>query len=436
MRSCHRAVPAIALLVALYPVVCRAADTPQESYRHELVAVIEVVRDLRERAGPSAPGSDATLDRAASLFAHFSDADINALQATLPANELHALVSEAQRGLQTPVAATGKTAVVAAPNVTPAFCTDYPSPVVYAALATKLITRHVIEAAEFTCHTNVLGFNAALGCEAPEIAAAAAEIASTLADFCGNQISAASNTAMLETERSIGRHLNTQLDAPISSRASQASLDAAADDAASADLQSGALQIQHAQDFAAIDAKLDDTLAALAGLSQQLSDIQSRTAEVVFRVQAAQVDIEDTQDRSADAQARAGELGAILTAARTQASELASSSTGLAPSIQASSRQLRRDELGLALGDADAGGGLLALPSSSGGRLEEAREVLIEAITALQALGQGNTAAALLTLAAGDTQYNAGNYPEAWNRYATAYRQLDPHVGLNAGGQP
>lgn len=436
MRPNHRAVPLFGLLAALFPLVGQCADSVQNSYRNDLVALIDVVRDVRARAGSQAPGTEGSLDRAAALFAGFSDAEINALRVSLPAEQLHALVMDAKGALQTPAPTADKTAIVAAPNVTPSFCTDYPAPVVYAALATKLVTRHVIEAAEFTCHTNVLGFNAALGCEAPEIAAATAEIASTLADFCGNQISAATNTAMLETERSIGRHLNVQLDAPISTRASQAALDVAADAATSADVKTGALQAQQAQDFVQIDAQLDDLVAALTGLSQQLSDIQSRTDELVFRVQAAQVDIEDTQDRSANLQASTTELGTLLNLARNQANQLEVSSATLAPSIQAQDRQQRRDDLALALGDADAAAGLLALPSSSGGRIEEAREVLIQAITALQSMGQGNTAAALVSLAAGDTQYNAGNYPEAWNLYATAYRQLDPYVGAASGGTP
>lgn len=436
MHRSHRAVSALGLLLALFPLAGQCADSLQDNYRSDLVALIEVVRDVRARAGSQAPGTDATLGRAALLFANFSDAEIDALRVTVPGEQLHALVTEAKRALQAPAPNAGKNATVAAPNVTPSFCTDYPAPVVYAALATKLVTRHVIEAAEFTCHTNVLGFNAALGCEAPEIAAAAAEIASTLADFCGNQISAASNTAMLETERSIGRHLNVQLDAPISTRASQAAIDVAADAATSADAQTGALQVQQAQDFVQIDAQLDDLVSALTGLSQQLSDIQSRTDELVFRVQAAQVDIEDAEDRSANLQASTTELGTILSLARNHANQLAASSATLAPSIQAQDRQQRRDDLALALGDTDAAAGLLALPSSSGGRIEEAREVLIEAITALQSLGQGNTVAALVSLAAGDTQYNAGNYPEAWNLYATAYRQLDPHVNALSGGQP
>ncbi|AVP99103.1 hypothetical protein C7S18_18865 [Ahniella affigens] len=428
--------PALGLLVALLPCIGRCAESAQDHYRSDLVAMIDVVRDVRARAGSNAPGSDETLDRAALLFAQFSDAQVDALQTSLTASQFHVLVTEAQRGLRASAPAGAKNAIVAAPNVTPSFCTDYPAPVVYAALGTKLVTRHVIEAAEFTCHTSVLGFNTALGCEAPEIAAAAAEIASTLADFCGNQLSAASNTAMLETERSIGRHLNLQLDAPISTRASQVALDEAADAADSADTASAALQTQHAQDFVQLDAQLDDLVTDLAGLGQQLADIQSRTDELVFRVQATQVDIEDAQDRSADVQARATELNTVLNLARTQSSQLATNSATLASTIQASARQQRRDELGLALGDPIATAALFALPSSSGGRLEEAREVVIEAITALQSLGQGNTAAALVSLSTGDAHYNAGQYPEAWNWYATAYRQLDPNVAAIAGGTP
>jgi len=405
----------------------------RDAYRNDLVGLFGIVRDVRTLAGPAAPGSPEQVERAAQLFAAYPDADIDRLAESLPRSELNAIVGAAQGLLETPPSARNKIAVAASPEVTPAFCNDYPAPVVFAALGTKLVTRHIIEAAEFTCHSTVLGFNGALGCEAPEIASATAEIASALADFCGNQQGAATNTAALQTERSIGRHLDARLDAPLSTRASQVSLDGAADDATTADTTSQDIQDRLDQDFVRIAAQLDDALADLAGIAAQITDIQSRTDDVVFRVQATQVDVEDVQVRSADLQAKASELTTSLEATRQVAGQLAVGSASLGSWVTATARQQRRDDLAMALGDANMRVPGLALPATAGGRIEEAREVLIEAITMLQSIGHGNTAAATVSLAAGDAAYNTGQFADAWRHYSVAYRTLDPSTGPNVG---
>lgn len=419
----------------LSPALQALTPLERDAYRADLVGLIGIVRDVRTMAGPAAPGSPEQVDRAVHLFATYPDADVDALAVSLPRSELNAIVGAAQGLLKAPRSgAAHKIAVAASPEVTPAFCNDYPAPVVFAALGTKLVTRHIIEAAEFTCHSSVLGFNGALGCEAPEIAAAAAEIASALADFCGNQQGAATNTAVLQTERSIGRHLDAQLDTPLSTRASQVSLDEAADDAGSADTLASDIQDRLDQDYVRIDARLDDALADLAGIAARINDIQSRTDDVAFRVQATQADVEDVQIRSADLQAKASELTASLEATRQVAGQLAGSSTTLAATMNTTARQQRRDDLAMALGDANMRVPGLALPATAGGRIEEAREVLIEAITMLQTIGHGNTASATASLAAGDAAYNTGQFTDAWRHYSVAYRVLDPSTGQDAGG--
>ena len=80
------------------------------------------------------------------------------------------------------------------------------------------------------------------------------------------------------------------------------------------------------------------------------------------------------------------------------------------------------------MGNPDAQVAGFALPASAGGSLEQAREVLIEALSALQSLAQGDTVSASAHLAAGDQHYNAGRYPDAWREFAAAYRALDPHA--------
>lgn len=414
------------LALALFaPSLAIALD--RDAYRDDLAGLMRVVADIRTRIGPDAPGSGLQIDRATEMFGDLTDRQVDALHASLPAARLHAIVTESQRLLQAPPAATRKTAVVSEPDVSPAFCNDYPAPVALAALGTKLVTRFVIESLEFTCSESVPpGVNSALACEAPEIAAASADVASRLADFCGNQQSAAANEAVLETERSVGRHLETQLDAPLSTRATQVSIDAAATVAASSAARVGEVQDRLDQDHAQISAQIASAIDDLDDLAGELSDIQSRTDDIAFRVQVVQTDVEDAQIRGADLQAKAHELETTLASGLALATTADADATSLASSIAAIAQQQRRDDLAAALGDPDGRNAAFALAAGAGGNLEEAREVLIAAITALQSLGQGDPASALTLLASGDQHYNAGRYTEAWREFSAAYRALDP----------
>jgi hypothetical protein len=411
-----------------------AATLDYRSYRAALVDLMGVVGDVHARAGANAPGSRTQIELAAQLFGTLSNRQIDALAVSLPEAQLRAVVNEARRQLEASPLSRDKTVIVAQPDVTPAFCSDYPAPVVLAALTTKHVAQHVIDALEFTCQESVPpGINNALVCEGPEIASAAADIASDLADFCGNQGSAATNDAVLYTERSIGTHLNTQLDAALSTRATQTSVDAANATATSSDALAGDIQSQLDEDVVAIEAQIANALDGLSDLAGDISDIQSRTDEISFRVQISQANVEDAQDRGADLQAKAAELITSLTFSREVASAAAASVITLTPGIQATAKQQRRDDLGAALGDANAQISGFALPVAAGGRIEEAREVLIAAIVALQSLGQGNTGQASTLLAAGDQDYNAGRYADAWRKFSEAYRLLDPHAIVVAG---
>lgn len=433
LRTYASRVLSIVLALALCT-ASSAATVDYQAYRAALVDLMGVVGDVHARAGANAPGSRTQIELAAQLFGTLSNRQIDALAMSLPEAQLREVVNEARRQLDASPRSRDKTVIVAQPDVTPAFCSDYPAPVVLAALTTKHVAQHVIDALEFTCQESVPpGINNALVCEGPEIASAAADIASDLADFCGNQGSAATNDAVLYTERSIGTHLNTQMDAVLSTRATQTSVDAANATATSNDALAGDIQSQLDQDAVGIELQIADALDQLSDLAGDISDIQSRTDEISFRVQISQANVEDAQDRSADLQAKAAELITSLTFSRTVANATAANAITLTPSIQATAKQQRRDDLGAALGDAGAQISSFALPVASGGRIEEAREVLIAAIVALQALGQGNTAQASTLLAAGDQDYNAGRYADAWRKFSEAYRLLDPHTIVVAG---
>ncbi len=399
------------------------------AYRASLVDLMGVVRDVHARAGADAPGSRTQIDLAAQLFGEISTREIEALAVTLPEARLREIVTQARSTLDQSPASVGKTVIVAQPNVTPAFCGDYPAPVVLAALTTKHVAQHVIDALEYTCQESIPpGINNALVCEGPQIASAAADIASDLADYCGNQGSAATNDAVLFTERSIGLHLNTQLDAVLSTRATQASVDTANTTATSDDDLAEDIQSQLDQDFAQIELQIADAADELSDIADNISDIQALTDDISFRVRISQLNVEDAQDRSADLQAKASELITSLASSRAVSSAAAGIAETLTPSIEATARQQRRDDLGAALGDANAQISSFALPVASGGRIEEAREVLIAAILALQTLGQDTVPPAMTLLAAGDLDYNAGRYANAWRKFAQAYRMLDPHA--------
>jgi len=413
-----------------------ATSPDRTAYRASLVELMAVLRDVHALAGSDAPGSRVQIDRAARWYGALSDRQVDALSVDLPASRLSAIVVQARRRMDEAAASRAKAVVVANPDVTPAFCSDYPAPVVLTALVTKHVAQHVIDGLEFTCQESIGGFNAALGCEGPEIASAAADIASELADFCGNQQSAATNTAVLQTERSIGQHLDAQLDAVLSTRATQLSIDAAGIGATASNEMTADIRSRLDQDVVQTDAQISDLLDDLADLGNDIADIQSRTDDVVFRVQVSQVNVENIQDRAADLQQKSVALENVMSASRAVAEAAVTDAAALSPSIQAMARQQRRDELAAALGDANARVSGFALPGIAGGRIEEAREVLISDIIALQAVGQGNTAQALSLLAAGDQHYNAGRYTDAWRQFSAAYRALDPHQASTPGALP
>jgi hypothetical protein len=405
-----------------------AATEPRASYRAALVDVMTLLTEVNARSGANL--SNARVERTARLYAALGDREVDALMRSLPEARLRALVSEARRLMAGAPAASGKDVVVSSPNVVPGFCVDYPTPVQIAALSVKLATRHVIDAMEYGCHQISAGFSVAqLACEGPEIAAASAEFASQLADFCGDQQTASSNMGALLTERSVGQHLTQRLDVPMSALATQQSIDAAADSADASDDTAAAARTRLDEGFVRIDARLADALDDLSDLANDVTTVQAHTDDILFRVRVTQADAEDVEERSADLRARAGELDAAATSARVLATALQGGAAALTPEIEREARQQRRDDLGAALGDADAQISTFALPAQAGGRIEEAREVLIAAILQLQSLSQGNTVQALALLGDGDRDYNAGRYADAWRKFSAAYRVLDPHIG-------
>jgi hypothetical protein len=72
------------------------------------------------------------------------------------------------------------------------------------------------------------------------------------------------------------------------------------------------------------------------------------------------------------------------------------------------------------LGNTLAPMGLFALPASQGGYLENVRAIVADTIANMVAAGQ-NVGTANTSLLAGDTNYNAGRFKQAYKTYQTAY---------------
>jgi hypothetical protein len=398
------------------------------AYRGALVTMIETTRDLRARAGADAPGTDAQLVRASQAYAALTNAQIDQIARALPEARLLAMAAQ----LDTMVASAAnadKTIVPSAPDPSPAFCANYPPAVAYAALATKVIAMLVIKGLEYSCHEEVLGFNVAAGCIAPEIAATSAEIASQLSAFCTAQNRAASGRAVLYTERSVATHLDAMMDAELSTVATQAAADTASATTSASDSVVTDVSTRLDQQAVRTNATVARALGDLAGIADIVADIQSRGDDIVFRMRVVQADVEDVQIRADNLRDSQAEITASIEASRNSAQSLGVGTTALAPAIESAARALRRDEIAVALSDADGKPSGFALPSEAGGAIEEAREVLISALTALQGIGQGDTTQATAHLVAGDAHYSAGRYPDAWREFALAYRALDPHLG-------
>ncbi len=299
-------------------------------------------------------------------------------------------------------------------------CTHVDPRDVEVALGGKLVAEEVIAYAKWLCHETVFGENNALACETPEILAHIITATFEFGHFCLGNRGEANIDATLETVRSVGEHLNENVDETITSRASQESLD---------DLQDSVDDAQDSLDEAnqSLDHLNDQTDTALIDLDQantSLSTLLAQAESLLQRTQINQIEIENIELISSDVQQRAEEIRddtqALIAGLNSLRGELLSLDLNTQQKIDAESRFQIEFMLSRV---ADKAPLAYQLPIAEGGVLESVREIVAGKIGTLSALG-GDVTAAAQALSSGDGHYNNGQYKSAYSAYSQAYQLL------------
>ncbi len=413
------------MLVVLLSLGLVASAEASEDYRSSLLALFDLAHQLPTPDG--APASGRAIDSLQTYIRELSPADLEGLEASLPRERVErilALADPKQSG-------AAKLITVATLPVTPSTCEDFPGPVALVALGVKLAAQLVIAQAKAACEQTEFGTNAALGCVAPEVASASAEITSELADFCFAQQRAAKGSSVFETEKSIGEHLNTFVDAKLSTRASQGAADDVQRQVDATTTTTGELETALAADVNQVKTSMANARNATTQLVAELRALNAQATDIQFRNQINLTNIEDVQRRVASVEAIAAELETNLAEIVISAAAIRSSIEGTSSEIDSGLQLARRDSIERTLADSQRVVVDYVLPESQGGQLEEVREVVIRTILDISESDPTNTTGALALLTIGDASFNRADYFSAYAAYGTAYRILLAETVVN-----
>lgn len=311
-------------------------------------------------------------------------------------------------------------------TVEPSECESANPGVALGAQTVASIFEIIVGSQKFICLQEVLGENFALACTAFDIVRATASSVAQGENFCLAQKNLARNKAMLDLTQGIGEHLNTFVDeTTLTSRASQDALDAAQNDFN--DIQSDTQDIQSSLDsgYAQLDAQTSALTMAIADLGNDLNGLASLLNDISFRSTVNLAFLDDASERVADLQERASDIQTDVETILTMVGSANETGSQLSTVLQNEWTRQQRDRIAADLGNTNANNPGHALPSSAGGELELAREIVINAIFGLQALGGVDTSEALSLVGAADDSYNTGQYAKAYLTLKQAYQSLD-----------
>lgn len=369
-----------------------------------------------------------SIDLAITELIQLSDQEIeDVFVNALPLSELEHLIQEAQAEIDTYNAQIAKSSSIDIPDVDvdPSFCSSTTGAQYFVALAIEKAVKAIFAALKFECLQEVLGENGALLCVAAAVEVLLAEETTEFAQFCRDEIRAAKGRAILELDQNVGAYLNEFIDdTTTSSRATQDSVDDLQGDVTTALVDIDDTQNALDAGFTTLDSDLDTALTDLTALADDLTDLIAAAADIQFRTQENQVDIEDVQSSTAELQSTTEEIRIDTQSIIALVDDLQTSTDHLIDGVGDRFTQLQEDAIAAVLANPDAAAAEYALPQSAGGQLETAREVVIQAVIDLQLLGLGNTSAALKLISQGDQAYNTQNYVAAYNAFAEAYRVL------------
>ena len=420
-----------ALLGLLLTAVCvmlprTGLSQTADEYRETLFDVIGLLDQVSVIDGFQV--NDHSINLAIAELIQLTDEEIQDLFVdALPLPELERLIENAQAEIDTYYAQIAQRSSIDIPDVDvdPSFCASTTGAQYFVALAIEKAVKAIFAALKFECLQEVLGENSALLCVAAAVEVLLAEETTEFAQFCRDEIRAAKGRAILELDQNIGAYLNEFVDdTTTSSRATQDSVDDLQVDVTTTLSDIDSVQSDLDAGFTTLDSDLNTALTDLTALADDLTDLIAAAADIQFRTQENQVDIEDVQTSTADLQSTTDEIRTDTQSIIGLVADLQASTDDLINSIDGSFAQLQDDAIAAVLANPDAAAAEYALPQSAGGQLEIAREVVIQAVNDLQSLGLGNTSAALQLISQGDQAYNTQNYVAAYNAFAEAYRVL------------
>ena len=374
------------------------------------------------------PANESLIDLAITEVLQLSDEQIeNLFIHSLPLPEMERLIDDAQAQIDAFHTIKTQRSSIDIPeiDVEPSNCSSATGAAYLAALGIEKTFKAIIAAINYECLQEVAGVNDALVCIVPAVTALLAEEASVSVEFCLDEIRAAKGRAILELDQNVGAYLNEFIDdTTLSSRATQDSVDALQSDVTTTLSTLDDIEVDLDAGFTTLNSDFDIALSDLTALSDDLTDLIAIAADIQFRTQENQVDIEDVQSRTAELQSSTEEIRTDSQSIISLVDDLQASSDSLFLGIDNRFAQIEADAIAAVLANPGAAAAEYALPQFAGGQLETAREVVIQAVNDLQGLGLGDTSAALQLITLGDRAYNAQNYVAAYNAFAQAYRVL------------
>ncbi len=310
-------------------------------------------------------------------------------------------------------------------NVEPGFCDYATGAIAFSELAVSKLAGAALAAKEFTCLESVDGVNGALLCVVLSFAKNTADLLYENAKFCRDQQRAAKGETSLELTQNIGRYLNIFVDdVTTSSRATQDSVDDLQTDVDTSMTSISSIQDELDTGFTTIDANLDTSLSDLDTLLADMTDLASIAADIQLRVQENQIDIEDVQTTTADLQESTEEIRTDTQSIISSVASIQDDLDSVSSDLNSGYGQVNQDTIAAALTRPGFVVPEYALPAAAGGQLETAREIVIQAVLALQNLNLGDTGTALSLVALGDVAYNNSEYLTAYELFAQAYQSL------------
>jgi uncharacterized coiled-coil protein SlyX len=289
---------------------------------------------------------------------------------------------------------------------------------------------NVLAAVSWACEETVGGFNGALACAVPNGAYQAFASLVEVGSFCNESNEHDDQLEVFNKTHAIGQYVGDKLDDELASRAT-------VEQGQQAEDKTGAIQSTLDDYFPVYFPLIEQRQAEQADQvnqqDQQLTDIQTRLADLQDQQRLLLARLQDINQRAADIQQENTETRDDTQSIRQGLQAAQGQVQGLDMNLDARVLDNRQLFLAMQLVDLTTGRDINnALPLFQGGRLERVREMVNHALAMAQAAGFDVTAAQA-RFAQGDTAYNQQQYNTAYHHYAAAY-QLITGPELPGGG--